>query len=131
MLHPKILMSTVSKTCSTTYNKMVVEHCDTTTVTMHAVLQENKIMKAAGYVDNYFIQHVPLTHIEDVFFTNKNLCCLATSIEGRMQSLSRALRHLRCFLELAFDRHGFSTIFVDPCPLLWRHPIGRAGGVMT
>ena len=48
---------------------MVVEHCDTTTVTMHAVLQENIIMKAAGYVDNYFIQHVPLTDIEDVFFT--------------------------------------------------------------
>ena len=94
MLHPKILMSTVSKTCSTTYNKMVVEHCDTTTVTMHAVLQENIIMKAAGYVDNYFIQHVPLTHIEDVFY-KKKLCCLATSIEGRMQSLSRALRHLR------------------------------------
>ena len=57
-------MSTVSNTCSTTYNKMVVEHCDNNACRAAG----NKIMKAAGYVDNYFIQHVPLTHIEDVFF---------------------------------------------------------------
>ena len=66
------------------------------------------------------------------FVQQKTLRCLATSIEGRTQSLcTRTLRHLRCFLELAFDRHGFSTIFCDPCPLLWRHPIKRAGVVMT
>ena len=60
---------------------MVVEHCDTTTVTMHAVLQENIIMKAAGYVDNYFIQHVPLTHIEDVFFYKKP--CVASPRQSK------------------------------------------------